>query len=105
MLEDYFKRHTEDNNWNLLFEKRFGDELNQAFGPLKRVVTKGTEVNAVIPCLSATLEYMKYASNTVLPTSFDEAELDYCGKHMFDLKSEGPGLPQTGHHHFEWKLA
>lgn len=105
MLEDHFKQHAEDENWNLLFEEKFGDELNKAFEPLKRVVTKGTGVNAVIPCLSATLEYMKYASNTVLPTSFYEAELDYFGKHMFDLKSEGAGLPQTGKHHFEWKLA
>ncbi len=105
MLEDHFKQHAEDENWNLLFEEKFGDELNKAFEPLKRVVTKGTGVNAVIPCLSATLEYMKYASNTVLPTSFYEAELDYFGKHMFDLKSEGAGLPQTGKHHFEWKAA
>ena len=105
LLEDHFKEHAENEKWNLLFEKRFGDELNQAFEPLKKVVTKGTEVNAVIPCLSATLEYMKYASNTALPTSFYEAELDYFRKHMFDLKSEGAGLPKTGKHHFEWKLA
>ena len=105
LMEEHFKDHAMNDSWNLLYEKKFGDELNKAFEPLKRVVTKGTEANAVIPSLSATLEYMKYASNTVLPTSFYEAELDYFGKHMFDLKSEGTGKPETGKHHFEWKPA
>ena len=40
-----------------------------------------------------------------MPTSFMEAQLDFFGEHMFDLKSEGPGKPVTGPHHFEWKPA
>ena len=35
----------------------------------------------------------------------EEAELDYFGAHMFDLKTEGPGKPEKGSHHFEWKPA
>ena len=105
LLEPHFKKHAVNGSWNLLYEKRFADELNKGFEPLKRIVTEGTKVNAVIPSLSATLEYMKYASNTRLPTSFYEAELDYFGKHMFDLKSEGVGQSETGKHHFEWKPA
>ena len=63
------------------------------------------EANAVIPSLSATLEFVKYSGNTVLPTQFYEAELDYFGKHMFDVKGEPAGEPVTGKHHFEWKPA
>lgn len=35
----------------------------------------------------------------------EEAELDYFGAHMFNLRFEGPGKPETGSHHFEWKEA
>jgi 6-phosphogluconate dehydrogenase len=34
-----------------------------------------------------------------------EAQLDYFGAHMFDLKSAEPGKPIPGQHHFEWKPA
>lgn len=63
--------------------------------------------NAVIPSLSATLEYLKYEGNVDLPTSFYEAELDYFGKHMYDSKKDDvdPGMPETGKRHFEWKSA
>jgi 6-phosphogluconate dehydrogenase len=41
-----------------------------------------------------------------LPTDFYEAELDFFGKHMFDVKGEkGTGEPTEGKHHFEWKPA
>lgn len=65
------------------------------------------EKNAVVPSMSATLEYLKYMGNLELPTQFYEAELDYFGKHMYDSKTEdkGPGLPMTGKHHYEWKKA
>lgn len=53
--------------------------------------------------MSATLEYLKYCGNLELPTQFYEAELDYFGKHMFDMKGEPAGKPVTGKHHFEWK--
>jgi 6-phosphogluconate dehydrogenase len=34
-----------------------------------------------------------------------EAELDYFGGHMYDLKSAEPGKPMKGRHHFEWRSA
>jgi 6-phosphogluconate dehydrogenase len=94
-------------NHNLLYEPTIVDELKSGFEPLKRIVLKGTEINAVIPSMSATLEYLKYMGNLDLPTQFYEAELDYFGKHMYDSKSldKGPGEAKTGTHHFEWKKA
>jgi 6-phosphogluconate dehydrogenase len=34
-----------------------------------------------------------------------EAELDYFGGHMYDLKSAPPGKPVKESHHFEWRPA
>ena len=83
------------------------EDLKKGFEPLKRIVAKGVEGNAIIPSMSATLEYLKYTGNLELPTQFSEAEMDYFGKHMYDSKSmdKGPGKPETGKHHFEWKPA
>ncbi|KAL8879216.1 MAG: hypothetical protein Q9198_003131 [Flavoplaca austrocitrina] len=103
MLADIFKQPKVD--LDLLHNKRVARELKQAFPALKEIVMKGVEHDAIIPSLSATLEFLKYSTNTILPTQFYEAQLDYFGKHMFDLKSEGAGKPETGKHHFEWKLA
>ena len=80
-------------------------ELKSNFSALKRVVAMGVETSAIIPSMSATLEFLKFSVNTILPTQFYEAQLDYFGKHMFDLKSEPAGEPVTGKHHFEWKPA
>lgn len=94
-------------NHNLLFEPTIVSELKAGFEPLKRTVLRATEANAVIPSMSATLEYLKYSGNLELPTQFYEAELDYFGKHMYDSKhlDKGPEKPETGKHHFEWKPA
>ncbi|KAL8693107.1 MAG: hypothetical protein Q9218_001993 [Villophora microphyllina] len=103
ILADIFKNPQADID--LLHNERVAEELSRAFQPLKETVTKGVQHNSVIPSLSATLEFLKYSTNTILPTQFYEAQLDYFGKHMFDLKSEPAGKPETGKHHFEWKLA
>jgi len=97
--------HGRSNNRNLLYESAIVEELKTGFPKLKTVVLKGTEINAIIPSMSATLEYLKYCGNLELPTQFYEAELDYFGKHMFDVKGEPAGKPETGKHHFEWKSA
>lgn len=97
-----------DPDCDLLDHPSIARELSAGFGPLRRVVSAGVGVNAAIPSLSATLEYLKYSTLTSeLPTSFYEAEMDYFGKHMFDVKGEGDdaGLPVKGSHHFEWKPA
>lgn len=98
-------------NHNLLFEPAIVSELKSGFEPLKRLVIKGTENNAVIPSMSATLEWLKYSGNLDLPTQFYEAELDYFGKHHYDSKKLDQGVdesgeqPHTGKRHYEWKKA
>lgn len=107
---------------DLLEHPNIMQQLIEAYPGIKNVVLKGTEADCYIPSISASLEYFKYSSSTELPTQFMEAELDYFGGHMFDLKSAGPGKPVTGErsrvlswfdvltvsigqHHFEWKPA
>ncbi|KAL8735956.1 MAG: hypothetical protein Q9166_000518 [cf. Caloplaca sp. 2 TL-2023] len=103
MLAEIFSQP--DADLDLLHNARVAQELKHAFPALKEIVAKAVEHNAIVPSLSATLEFLKYSTNTILPTQFYEAQLDYFGKHMFDLKSEPAGKPETGKHHFEWKLA
>ncbi|KAI9742334.1 MAG: hypothetical protein M1818_003867 [Claussenomyces sp. TS43310] len=106
LLESIFRGpHGRDSDRNLLYEPAVAEELKRSFPSLRRMVLRGVESNAVIPSISATLEYLKYSGNLQLPTQFYEAELDYFGKHMYDKKGEGPGKPETGSHHFEWKKA
>ncbi|KAL8768929.1 MAG: hypothetical protein Q9209_004984 [Squamulea sp. 1 TL-2023] len=103
ILADIFGKPHAD--LDLLHNERIVQELKNAFPALKEVVSKGVEHNTIVPSLSATLEFLKYSTSTILPTQFYEAQMDYFGKHMFDLKSEPAGKPVTGKHHFEWKLA
>ena len=104
LLEDIFQEPGVQDR-DLLHHEKIAIELKSNFSALKRVVAMGVETSAIIPSMSATLEYLKYSVNTILPTQFYEAQLDYFGKHMFDLKSEPAGEPVTGKHHFEWKPA
>jgi 6-phosphogluconate dehydrogenase len=67
-------------NHNLLFEPSIVADLKKGFESLKRVVAKAVQENAVVPSMSATLEWLKYMGNLELPTQFYEAELDYFGK-------------------------
>ncbi|KAL8658142.1 MAG: hypothetical protein Q9226_001225 [Calogaya cf. arnoldii] len=103
MVAEIFRESKAD--LDLLHNKRVAQELKKTFPALKEIVAKSVEHNAIVPSLSATLEFLKYSTNTILPTQFYEAQMDYFGKHMFDLKSEPAGKPETGKHHFEWKLA
>ena len=89
----------------LLAQDKIASELSKCFPSLKNVVLKSLQVDAYVPALSTTLEYIKYSRSTELPTQVMEAELDYFGAHSFDLKSEGPGKSLTGPHHYERKPA
>jgi 6-phosphogluconate dehydrogenase len=99
--EGLLLEHDDDD---LLGSKEIGNELSKAFPSLK-VILKAVEAYANITSLSASLEYYKYSSSTDLPTQFMEAELDYFGGHMNDLKSAKPGKPVKGRHPFEWMPA
>ncbi|KAL9109798.1 MAG: hypothetical protein Q9227_005667 [Pyrenula ochraceoflavens] len=107
LLESVYRSqpHSSSSSSSLLSTPQIGHELSQAFPSLKRVTLKALEADANIPALSASLEYYKYSGSTDLPTQFQEAQLDYFGAHMYDLKSAEPGKPVTGGHHFEWKPA
>ena len=88
-------------------ELRYG-ALNANHPALKSIVLKATEWDAVIPSLSASLEYLKYVSNRALPTQFMEAEMDIFGSHAYDephAKGEDPGMASKGAHRYEWRPA
>ena len=104
LLEKVYRQHDHDDN-DLLDHHEIGDTLMENYSALKNVVLMAMEVDAPVPSMSASLEYLKYTGSTELPTQFMEAEMDYFGAHMFDLKSAEPGKPVTGEHHFEWKPA
>ncbi len=63
MLEGIYKSNGKAESRNLLYEPRVAEDLKKTFPALKRIVSKGVEVNAVIPSMSATLEYLKFAGN------------------------------------------
>jgi 6-phosphogluconate dehydrogenase len=91
---------------NLLFEPSIAKELKNGLPSLRNVVAKSVQGDHIVRALSASLEYIKYQTNTDLPTQFYEAELGFFGKHMFNKKGErGTGAPLEGKHHFEWKPA
>jgi 6-phosphogluconate dehydrogenase len=108
VLESVLSSSKEANSANddLLYHPDLIEPLAQAFPHLKKIVLRAIEVDACVPSLSATLEWLKYSSSTDLPTQFMEAQLDYFGAHNYDLKSEPikEGV-QKGDHHFEWKEA
>ncbi|CCC07953.1 hypothetical protein SMACR_01516 [Sordaria macrospora] len=104
LLETVY-RSREHNNDDLLGHKMIAGELAKTYPALKRVVLKAIEFDLHAGALGTSLEYYKYSGSTELPTQFQEAELDYFGAHMFDLKTAQPGKPVTGDHHFEWKPA
>ncbi len=91
---------------NPLYNGKVASDLKRSYPSLKKIVLAATESDQIVPSMSASLEYLKYMSNTDLPTSFYEAELDYFGSHMYDKKGEDKaGKPTTGKYHFEWKPA
>lgn len=80
--------YAEGTHVHLLCKPQIAEKV-KAFRPaLKKIVLQGIEADAHVPCLSATLEYLKYIGGTDLPTSFTEAQLDSFGAHGYDLKSE-----------------
>jgi 6-phosphogluconate dehydrogenase len=93
---------------NIKLLKPVSQALNANYHALKNVVLKATQWDAVIPSLSASLEYIKYIGGMELPTQFMEAELDFFGAHAYDrpnVKGEDPGKASKGAHHYEWRPA
>lgn len=104
LFEPIMQNYKKKDTINLLFEESIARELKDGLPMLRSVVSLCAQKDHIIPALSASLEYIKYQTNTALPASFYEAELDYFGKHMFDKKGEaGTEAPTEGKHHYEWK--
>ncbi len=104
LLEKVYRQNDRDDS-NLLEHGEIGVPLKENYPALKRIVLRAIEADAPVPSLSASLEYLKYIASSELPTQFMEAQMDYFGAHRFDLKSEEPGKPVAGEHHFEWEAA
>lgn len=106
LLHPIFAKYKEKDSMNLLFESTIAKQISSGFPGLRDVVALAVSQDHIIPALSASLEYIKYQTNTDLPTQFYEAELDFFGNHKFDKKGEkGTEGPTEGKHHFEWRPA
>lgn len=106
LLQPLYFDHEKSNDEplsNILLCKSIAAEIEKYYSKLKRIVLVAIEYGAHVPVLTASLEYYKYMSNTELPTTFMEAELDYFGGHSYDLKSEHAMEIKKGPHHYEWK--
>ena len=104
LLEKVYQGY-KNHRGNPVFSRAVTDELQKGYLALKSVLLRAVEADACVPALSGALEYLNYATVGQGPTQFMEAELDYFGAHMFDLRSEPAGKPETGKHHFGWKTA
>lgn len=85
LLERHYEKHPAIHP---LCGEEISSDIKKCISSLQMIVLKGIEMGARVPCLGATLEYLKYIGSTNLPTSFTEAQLDSFGAHGFDLKSE-----------------
>lgn len=105
MLDGVYADEGKTNRDNLLAHPTIARELAGTMGNLRELTINAMRMDSFVPALSASLEYLKYSVSTDLPTSFQEAELDFFGHHNYDLKCEGAGDPVIGKHHFEWRPA
>lgn len=97
LLLSIYKDATKEVLADPLSSKKIAGEFKRTFASLKNISLKAIEADAYIPALSATLEYLKYATTKEnLPTEFMEAELDFFGSHNFEFKGQDSGKPATG---------
>ncbi|KAJ5195734.1 hypothetical protein N7449_006213 [Penicillium cf. viridicatum] len=98
-----------DHHWtNLKHADEVAGELHRTFRSLKEIVAQGTLSDQYLPAISASLEYLKYAGGTVLPTKFMEGQMDFFGAHGYNkpgVPEEDPGPVGKGPHHYEWRPA
>ncbi|KAJ5244875.1 hypothetical protein N7489_004971 [Penicillium chrysogenum] len=98
-----------DHHWtNLKHSDEVAGELHRAFSSLKEIVVQGTLSDQYLPAISASLEYLKYAGGTSLPTKFMEGQMDFFGAHGYNkpgVPGEDPGPVGKGPHHYEWRPA
>jgi 6-phosphogluconate dehydrogenase len=106
LLMPHYKDSSSKSDKNPLYVPEVAADLKKTYAPLKRVILAATEGDHVIPALASSLDYLKMMTSTDLPTSFQEAQLDYFGRHMYDKKDQDEeGKPEIGKFHYEWKEA
>ena len=72
-LEQVFTSDADENgDKDLLHHTIITEELKATLPSLRRIVAKAVETNAIVPSLSASLEWLKYSTDTILPTQFYE---------------------------------
>jgi 6-phosphogluconate dehydrogenase len=106
LIQPALSSKVEITNMKLIDE--VASELRKNYEPLKEIVMKAVQIDGYVPAMSATLEYLKYMSGTMLPTKFMEAQMDYFGAHAYNkpgVPGEDPGPTKKGPHHYEWKPA
>ncbi|KAF7585469.1 hypothetical protein BBP40_010874 [Aspergillus hancockii] len=106
LLQPLLKSHVQYTNLKNI--DGVAQELKQNFDSLKKIVIDSTLSDQYIPAMSATLEYLKYAGGTTLPTKFMEAQMDFFGAHSYNkpgVAGEDPGPVKKGPHHYEWRPA
>jgi len=103
LLQPHFSKNV--STTNVLLIPEVAKALSGTYPALKEIVSFAIQLDAVVPAMSASLEYIKSVANEHLPTNFEETELDYFGHHNYDLKKEHKGAAQKGAHHTEWKSA
>ncbi|BGP73599.1 hypothetical protein NBRC10513v2_007010 [Rhodotorula toruloides] len=103
LFQDAYRR--QPNLSNILLDEKVAEELAGTFEALKEVVAFSIETDAVASAFSASLEYMKMEGTELLPTYFEEAELDLFGTHSYDVRHEHKLEPKKGPYHEEWKPA
>jgi 6-phosphogluconate dehydrogenase len=94
--------YAQDPDVHPLCRGGIANEVKKFWPSLKTIVLQGLKADAHLPCLSSTLEYLKYIGGTDLPTCFTEAQLDSFGAHGYDLKSEPVRHLEKGNYHEEW---
>lgn len=88
LLDMLHESYFESPQTPLLCRPQIAQDVKRCQPALKKIVLRSIESDARVPCLSGTLEYLKYIGGVDLPTSFTEAQLDCFGAHGYDLKSE-----------------
>ena len=73
---------------NLLLVPEIAKPIAETYPALKEVVHMSLHADAVVPALSASLEWVKSVGGKDLPTGFEEMQLDTFGAHRYDAKGE-----------------
>ncbi|GAA6037729.1 hypothetical protein JCM8097_002312 [Rhodosporidiobolus ruineniae] len=103
LLQSAYAQHP--NVSNVMLVDEVAKELAGTLEAHKETLVFAVESDAVVPTLGASMEYIKMSGVELLPTYFEESELDYFGTHQYDVRHEHKGEPEKGSYHEEWKPA